>query len=223
MNIHSKNDGASWLGDVREQMRDVKQMDDIVVETEGVQRVIRKMSNWKAPGPDMVRGFWFKKLTSLHSVLTDALKECVQRGEVPGWMVKGRTVLIQKDPTQGRAASNYRPIACLPLMWKLLTGIFADKIYDHLHENSLLPDEQKGCRKRSRGTKDQLLIDREVLKEARRKQRSLSMAWIDYKKAYDMVPYSWILETLRLTGVAENIRNFLEENLSQRFFVGDFS
>ena len=208
------DDGASWLGDVREQMRDVKQMDDIVVETEGVQRVIRKMSNWKAPGPDMVRGFWFKKLTSLHSVLTDALKECVQRGEVPGWMVKGRTVLIQKDPTQGRAASNYRPIACLPLMWKLLTGIFADKIYDHLHENSLLPDEQKGCRKRSRGTKDQLLIDREVLKEARRKQRSLSMAWIDYKKAYDMVPHSWILETLRLTGVAENIRNFLERTMA---------
>ena len=208
------DDEASWLGDVREQMKTVKQMDDVVVEVEGVKRGIGRMSNWKAPGPDMVRGFWFKKLTSLHLVLTDALKECVQRGEVPGWMVKGRTVLIQKDPTQGRSASNYRPIACLPLMWKLLTGIFADKMYDHLHANSLLPDEQKGCRKQSRGTKDQLLIDREVLKEARRKQRSLSMAWIDYKKAYDMVPHSWILETLRLTGVAENIRNFLERTMA---------
>ena len=129
-------------------------------------------------------------------------------------MVKGRTVLIQKDPAKGRSASNYRPIACLPLMWKLLTGIFADKIYDHLHTNSLLPNEQKGCRKQSRGTKDQLLIDREVLKEARRKQRCLSMAWIDYKKAYDMVPHSWILETLRLTGVAENIRDFLNRTMS---------
>lgn len=208
------DDGVSWLGDVREQMKAVKQMDDVVVEVEGVKRGIGRMSNWKAPGPDMVRGFWFKKLTSLHLVLTDALKECVQRGEVPEWMVKGRTVLIQKDPTQGRSASNYRPIACLPLMWKLLTGIFADKMYDHLHANSLLPDEQKGCRKQSRGTKDQLLIDREVLKEARRKQRSLSMAWIDYKKAYDMVPHSWILETLRLTGVAENIRIFLERTMA---------
>ena len=208
------NDEASWLGDIREQMKGVKKMDDVVVELEGVKRGIGRMSNWKAPGLDQVRGFWFKKLTSLHVALTFALKECVSRGEVPGWMVKGRTVLIQKDPAKGRAASNYRPIACLPLMWKLLTGIFADKIYDHLHANSLLPDEQKGCRKQSRGTKDQLLIDREVLNEAQRKQRCLSMAWIDYKKAYDMVPHSWILETLRLTGVAENIRDFLNRTMS---------
>ena len=95
----------------------------------------------------------------------------MERGEVPEWMVKGRTVLIQKDPTKGRAVANYCPIACLPLMWKLLTGIFADKIYDHLHINNLLPDEQKGCRKQSRGTKDQLLIGREVLREAKRNRR----------------------------------------------------
>ena len=208
------NDEASWLGNVREQMKGVKKMDDVVVELEGVKRGIGRLSNWKAPGRDQVRGFWFKKLTSLHLVLTDALKECVLTGEVPGWMVKGRTVLIQKDPAKGRSASNYRPIACLPLMWKLLTGIFADKIYDHLHASSLLPDEQKGCRKQSRGTKDQLLIDREVLKEARKKQRCLSMAWIDYKKAYDMVPHSWILETLKLTGVAENIRDLLKRTMS---------
>ena len=30
------------------------------------------------------------------------------------------------------------------------------------------------------------------------------MAWIDYKKAYDMVPHLWIIECLDLFGVAEN-------------------
>ena len=59
-------------------------------------------------------------------------------------MVKGRTVLIQKDLAKGKVVSNYRPITCLPLMWKLLTGIFAEKIYDHLLMNNLLPVEQKG-------------------------------------------------------------------------------
>ena len=207
------NRDACWLGDIREQMKDVKAMEDVVVDLEIVKRGIRRMTNWKAPGPDQVRGFWFKKLTSLHCVLTDALKECVEQGEVPGWMVKGRTVLIQKDPAKGKAVSNYRPIACLPLMWKLLTGIFAEKIYDHLQTNSLLPDEQKGCRKQSRGTKDQLLIDREVLREARRKGRKLSMAWIDYRKAYDKVPHSWILETLGLIKVAPNIEDLLKRSM----------
>ena len=209
---HDKD--ASWLGDVRQQMGKVRAMEDVVVTVDDVRKGIGRMSNWKAPGPEMVRGFWFKKLTSVHLVLTNALKECVERGEVPGWMVKGRTVLFQKDPVKGRAVSNYRPIACLPMMWKLLTGIFADKIYDHLHANSLLIDEQKGCRKRSRGTKDQLLIDRAVLRDAKLKKRFLSMAWIDYRKAYDMLPHSWILDTLGMVKVAKNIKGLLKRSMS---------
>ena len=72
------------------------------------------MANWKAPGPDGVRGFWFKRFTALHPFLTESLDFCLVEGNVPEWMVKGRTVLIQKDPAKGTVASNYRPIACLP-------------------------------------------------------------------------------------------------------------
>ena len=78
------NDDASWLGDIRQQMRGVKKMEDVVVELEGVKKGIGRLSNWKAPGRDQVRGFWFKKFLSLHLALTDALKECVLRDEVPG-------------------------------------------------------------------------------------------------------------------------------------------
>ena len=204
---------ASWLKDTREMFADVAAQEDVMIEMDDVRKGIRRMANWKAPGPDGVRGFWFKRLPSLHSVLRDALQECVDRGEVPAWMVKGRTVMIQKDPAKGKAVSNYRPIACLPLLWKLLTGIFAGKIYDHLQVNNLLPDEQKGCRRKSRGTKDQLLIDKAVLREARAKQRYLSMAWIDYRKAYDMLPHSWILETLGLIKVAKNIDSLLRGSM----------
>ena len=44
-------------------------------------------------------------------------------------------------------------------MWKLMTDILADELYTHLEEKALLPCEQKGGIKGSRGTKDQLLID----------------------------------------------------------------
>ena len=40
------------------------------------------------------------------------------------------------------------------------------------------------------------------------------MAWVDHKKAYDMVPHSWIIECLKLTHVAENIINFVERSMS---------
>lgn len=208
--------GAGWLEDIRSKMEEeVVAQDNVVISVEDVKAGIRRMTNWKAPGSDGVRGFWFKRFTSLHEVLTEALRGCLKRGEVPSWMVKGRTVLIQKDLAKGKVVSNYRPITCLPLMWKLLTGIFAEKIYDHLLMNNLLPVEQKGCRKRSRGTKDQLLIDKAVLKEARVKKRCLAMAWIDYRKAYDMLPHSWIIETLGMIKVAKNIENLVRGSMPE--------
>ena len=41
------------------------------------------------------------------------------------------------------------------------------------------------------------------------------MAWIDYKKAYYMVPHSWIIECLDLFRVAENIRSLLVNSMEK--------
>ena len=144
------------------------------------------MPNWKSPGPDLVQGFWLKNFSSLHERVRLQLKECLDSGFVPCWLTRQRTSLLQKHKSKDNVASNYRPVTCLPLMWKLLTGVIADQIYAHLDQEKLLP----GCRKGSRGTNNLLYIDRAVLKEIRSRNKNLAMAWIDYKKAYDMVPHS---------------------------------
>ena len=77
----------------------------------------------------------------------------------------------------------------------------------------LLPEKQKGCRKGSRGTNDLLYIDGAVIKEVKSRDKNLAMAWIDYKKAYDMVSHSWIIECLDLFGVAENIKSLLANSM----------
>ena len=209
------NKDVAWLKRVKDKLKSVKKQGKVKVTIEDVVEVIKRMSNWKAPGPDGVQGFWFKKFRNLHPAIRVYLEECVESGNVPDWLVKGRTVLIMKDRKKGKVASNYRPIACLPLMWKLLSGIFAEKIYGHLKANDLLPDEQKGCRKQSRGTKDQLLIDKTILKESRRLKKNLAMAWIDYKKAYDMVPHSWLKEIMRMMGVSDNVERLLSKSMGQ--------
>ena len=73
---------------------------------------------------------------------------------------------------------------------KLFSGVLSEKIYDHLEAEQLFPEEQKGCRKGSRGTKEHLLVDKMVMGNCKR--RKTNLAWIDYKKAYDMVPHSLI-------------------------------
>ena len=57
-------------------------------------------------------------------------------------------MLIRKDKAKRNIASNYRPITCLSLVSKLLTDILTDKIYDYLEKKMLLPEEQKGCRRK---------------------------------------------------------------------------
>ena len=176
----------------------------------------KKIPNWKSPGKDGVQGYWIKNLTNMHDRIADQLNKILMGTDtLPTWLTHGRTVLCQKDPRKGNAVENYRPITCLPLMWKLMTGIIADQMYDYLEREHLLPDEQKGCRRKSRGTKDQLLIDKTILKDCRKRHTNLAMAWIDYKKAYDFVPHSWISECMEMFGIAGNVREFLQRSMVQ--------
>ena len=39
------------------------------------------------------------------------------------------------------------------------------------------------------------------------------MAWIDYKKAYDMVPHSWIINSLKMYKISDEVINFIEKNM----------
>ena len=75
----------------------------------------KKISNWKMPGQG-IHGFWFKKFASIHDRLALEMNRCLQGAIVPDWMTKGKTTLIQKDPSKGTAPNNYRPITCLPRM-----------------------------------------------------------------------------------------------------------
>ena len=94
-----------------------------------------------------------------------------------------------------------------------MTGIIADNVFEYIEIYNLLPVEQKGCRRNSRKTKDQLLVDKMVLTDCKKGHTYLGMAWIDYKKAYDMIPHSWILKNLEPVQVSENIVQFIRKSI----------
>ena len=120
----------------------------------------KKIPNWKTPGHDGIRGFWFKKFTSIYDRLAVEVNRCQQGAHVPEWMTKGKITLIQKPHyLKGTAPSNYRPITCLPMLGKILTAQIKEKIYYSLTSRGLFPEKQKRCRKGSRGTGELLYID----------------------------------------------------------------
>ena len=41
------------------------------------------------------------------------------------------------------------------------------------------------------------------------------MEWIDYKKAYDMIPHSWILKCMKMFDIASNITALMEKTMEK--------
>jgi len=76
----------------------------------------------------------------------------------------------------------------------------------YVDNENLLPKEQKGrMQQRNKRCKDQMLISKVILRECK-SRKSLSMAWIDYQKAFDRVPQSWITKSLQLIGINNKVR-----------------
>ena len=54
-----------------------------------------------------------------------------------------------------------------------------------------------------------------ILEDCKARGRDLSMAWIDYKKAYDSVPHSWLIRCLDLYKINAPIKNFLATQMKK--------
>jgi len=174
---------SEWLRKVRSECSRFDKRANISITLKDLKEALATLSPWKASGPDGVQGFWIKYFSSLHERIARQLQEVITTGKPPDWMTKGRTVLILKDPKKGTTPSNFRPITCLPLLWKVLSSILAESIYKHLWQQDAIPWEQKGCQKKSRGTKDHLVIDKGVMKDSKIRKTNLAMGWEDYKKS----------------------------------------
>ena len=71
-----------------------------------------------------------------------------------------RKYLIDPEgPNQKNPPNNYRPIICLPMMWKIWTGQIREKINYSIKSRGLFPKEQKGCRKGPSCTGELLYVD----------------------------------------------------------------
>ena len=173
---------------------------------------IVKADSWKAPGPDKLHAFWYKAFPGLTGALGDLLFGLItDPGQtVPGWFVRGRTVLIPKSPG-AKAPDRQRPITCLNTGYKLLTGALTVILRGHVSKAALLPLEQKALRKGARGCLDALAIDTAIMEEVQRGKKSLAVAWIDFKKAFDQVPHKWLKRCLKTIKAPKMVRRAVRQ------------
>ena len=80
-------------------------------------------------------------------------------------------------------------------MYKILTSVIKERTCSFLLEHQLLPT---GCRRRSYGCKEQLLINKKVIEHCKGRLKNLTTELIDYKKALDSVAHAWIIKCLEM-------------------------
>ena len=83
-------------------------------------------------------------------------------------------------------------------------------MYQSLDERGLSTEEQNGCSKGAPGTDDLVFIDKMILKDAKRRRKNLAMHWIDYRKAYDIVPHFSVMECPTMFEIANNVQNLVQ-------------
>ena len=155
---------AEWMQQQDEMMKNQPTQDWKDIEDGEVTLALKKTSNWKSPGIDREPNFWLKNLEKLYGSLTTAYNDIVKNPEKsPEWLTRGLTYLLPKN-NETKNPKNYRPIACLPTIYKDLTSVITERTYTFLEGNSLLPQEQKGCKRGSYDCKDQLLINKMILR-----------------------------------------------------------
>lgn len=212
--IHT--DGAHWTQDQATENQHVPTQKWSDGTSEETTKAIHETSNWKAAGCDGVASFWLKRLTTLHPELANAYNKIVKNPEQSlEWPTEGATFLIPKTEDT-KSPESYWPITCLPAMYKILTSIITERAYIFLESNNLLPEVQKGYRRRSYGCRDQLRLKKAILEEMRSKRRNLSTACLDYKKAFDSVPHTWIFKSLKLCKICPTITRFMREKVKSR-------
>lgn len=125
--------------------------------------------------------------------------------------------MVSNIPTPKNRRDAYpeklQAITCLRTMYKILTSIIIERIYNFLLKNNLLLAGQKECKRGSYRCKHQLIIIKTILEEVKTRKRNLSIAWIDYRNAFDSVPHSWIVMSLKICKVCPTTVKFIMESM----------
>ncbi|CAB3232935.1 unnamed protein product [Arctia plantaginis] len=208
------NDKADWITEEENKWNSIEEMEFDCITEDDIAHVTGKLHNWKSPGIDKIHNYWYKKITLFHKPIAKNLTYIILgKQNIPEFIGMGITYMLPKT-AHSPQPSQYRPITCLPTIYKILTSAIAHKINMHIEHNHIIAEEQKGCRRGHMGCKEQLIIDSTIHKHATTKNRNLHCTYIDYKKAFDSIPHSWLLKILHIYKINPKITDFMRDIMS---------
>lgn len=218
---HSRD--PSWWTQFRPNREIAESLDPLASPLSSAEmlHLLGKLQNGKAPGVDQIPPEWFKILRSRptgsdHSepfpnkaaqALFLLYQNMLQTSTIPECWRTSEVVSIPKtDDTQ--RPENYRGIALIPVGLKILCSLVIDRFNKVVEEKALIRREQAGFRSREECV-GQIASLFEITTRRRTLGERTYIAFIDLRKAYDMVPHEALFAKLEWAGFGGSFLSFI--------------
>ncbi|TMS38416.1 hypothetical protein L596_005146 [Steinernema carpocapsae] len=165
--------------------------------------------------PDQVSYRLLKSLAlSLAQPVWDILTRSFTQGVIPSVWKSAivKPILKKGDPA---SPANYRPISLTSALSKVAERFVGRAILKHCEQNNLFCRAQNGFLP-GRSTTTALAPCFQDFYVALEAGQFIDIVFIDFSKAFDMVPHELLLFKLKAYGIRGSLRNWIKDFLSDR-------
>lgn len=190
-----------------------------------LREVLKSLKSGKAAGSSGIPPEWFKlgllssdgkkagdDLPKASSEFAMALLSLVRRmfdlGYVPLALRGALVVSIPKKGDDLTSVDNYRGISLIEILLKVVTSIVTRRVSRAVEGAGLLVEEQAGFRNGEECVGHICALE-EILKRRKLSEKKTFIAFVDFRKAYDMVPHEAMLRKLQAIGVTGKCLEFI--------------
>ena len=195
--------------------QDVHSINDINISPEIVKYVLKNLKTNSAAGPDAIPPIFFHHTSrTISGPLSILLRSFVNLHSLPSeWKL---SVIVPKFKKGSPSCpSNYRPIALTCTCCKILESIIATQLTQFLFQHHLITRHQHGFLKRH-STSTNLLETINDWTISLNNHKSVSVAYIDFKSAFDCISHSKLILKLSSYGIKGTLLFWIQAFLSNR-------
>lgn len=177
--------------------------------------VLMSLKSDSSTGWDNISTQFLKRYSStVVPLLTHIFNMCFNTGTFPVYFKKAIIHPIYKSGNK-KLVNNYRPIAVLPSISKILERLINKRLVTYLEDKKLLSPNQFGFR-RNKSTSSAVndLIDH-ITRNIDKKKKVLSI-FLDLKKAFDTVSIPNLISKLEELGIRGQTLNIFRDYLQNR-------
>ena len=188
---------------------------DITVNQAGVAKLLGRLNEHKAKGPDKIEAKLLRMAAAeISPAISLLFQASIKQGIIPAIWKRAFVSPIFKKGDKA-AAANYRPISLTCILCKTLEHIIHSHLMKHLDLHNILADSQHGFRKK-RSCKSQLIRTINDLAKGMNDKTQVDAILLDFAKAFDKVPRKRLLLKLDHYGIRGSTLAWVDAFLSDR-------